>query len=92
MLCHKIINFGNTIMAGGALNAVDDRSETAVKQNDSVFWHYTQTLKGGDYQGDPELVMTLVSNAWDGVMWLKSMGMDRYIEIQQNALDAYYGK
>ena len=23
---------------------------------------------------------------------LKSMGMDRYIEIQQNALDAYYGK
>ena len=67
---------GNTIMAGGALNAVDDRSETAIKQNDSVFWHYTQTLKGGDYQGDPELVMTLVSNAWDGVQWLKSMGME----------------
>ena len=67
---------GNTILAGGALNAVDDRSETAIKQNDSVYWHYTQTIKGGDYQGDPELVMTLVSNAWDGVQWLKSMGME----------------
>ncbi|MCI6040329.1 MAG: FAD-dependent oxidoreductase, partial [Clostridiales bacterium] len=30
---------GNTILAGGALNAVDDRSETAIKQNDSVEWH-----------------------------------------------------
>lgn len=67
---------GNTILAGGALNAVDDRSETAVKQNDSVYWHYYQTLNGGDWQSDPELVMTLVSNAWDGVQWLKDMGME----------------
>lgn len=67
---------GNTILAGGALNAVDDRSEVAKNQNDSVYWHYYQTLKGGDWQGDPELVMTLVSNAWDGVEWVKSMGME----------------
>ena len=67
---------GNTILAGGAVNAVNDRSEFAIKQNDSVFWHYTQTLKGGDYQGDPELVMTLVSNAWDAIEWTKSLGME----------------
>lgn len=67
---------GNTILAGGALNAVDDRSETAIKQNDSVEWHYEQTLSGGDYQGDPVLVHTLVSNAWDGVEWLKELGME----------------
>ncbi len=66
---------GNTIMAGGALNAVDDRSETAIANNDSVQWHYEQTIKGGDNQGDPELVQTLVANAWDGVEWLKGMGM-----------------
>ena len=67
---------GNTILAGGAVNAVNDRSEFAIKQNDSVFWHYTQTLKGGDYQGDPELVMTLVSNAYDAIQWTKELGME----------------
>ena len=67
---------GNSILAGGALNAVDDRSEMAVKQNDSVEWHYTQTYEGGDRQGYPELVHTLVSNVWDGVEWLKGMGME----------------
>ena len=67
---------GNTILAGGAVNAVNDRSEFAIKQNDSVYWHYTQTLKGGDYQGNPELVMTLVSNAYDAIEWTKSLGME----------------
>ena len=67
---------GNTILAGGALNAVDDRSETAIANNDSVEWHYEQTLSGVDYQGDPELVHTLVANAWDGVEWLKGLGME----------------
>ena len=67
---------GNTILAGGALNAVNDRSEQAIAYNDSVEWHYTQTLSGGDYQGDPLLVHTLVSNAWDGVQWLMDLGME----------------
>ncbi len=67
---------GNTIMAGGALNAVDDGSETALANNDSVDFHYEQTFKGGDEQGDPELVRILVENAWDGVEWLKSLGME----------------
>ena len=67
---------GNTILAGGAVNAVEDRSEFAIKQNDSVYWHYTQTLSGGDYQGDPELVMTLVENAYAGIQWTKSLGME----------------
>ena len=67
---------GNTILAGGALNAVDDRSETAIAHNDSVEWHYTQTLQGGDFEGDPLLVHTLVRNAWSGVEWLKGLGME----------------
>ena len=67
---------GNTILAGGALNAVNDRSEQAIAYNDSVEWHYTQTLSGGDYQGDPLLVHTLVSNAWNGVQWLMDLGME----------------
>ena len=67
---------GNTIMAGGALNAVDEGSETALANEDSVELHYTQTYEGGDKQGDPELVHVLVDNAWDGVEWLKSLGME----------------
>lgn len=67
---------GNTALAGGALNAVDDGSETALARNDSVDFHYQQTYEGGDKQGDPELVRTLVENAWDGVLWLKSLGME----------------
>lgn len=67
---------GNTILAGGAVNAVEDRSEFAIKQNDSVYWHFTQTLSGGDYQGDPELVWTLVSNAYDAIQWTKELGME----------------
>ena len=67
---------GNTIMAGGALNAVDEGSETALANDDSVELHYTQTYEGGDKQGDPELVRVLVDNAWDGVEWLKGLGME----------------
>lgn len=69
---------GNTILSGGALNAVDDGSETALKNNDSVELHYTQTYEGGDEQGVPELVHTLTDNAWDGVEWLMSLGMEFY--------------
>lgn len=67
---------GNTALAGGALNAVDDGSETALERDDSVEFHYKQTYEGGDEQGDPEMVRTLVENAWDGVEWLKSLGME----------------
>lgn len=66
---------GNTILAGGAMNAVDDGSETALANNDSVELHYTQTYEGGDKMGDPALVRTMVENAWSAVEWLKGMGM-----------------
>ncbi|MDF2843815.1 MAG: flavocytochrome c [Herbinix sp.] len=69
---------GNTILSGGALNAVDEGSETALANNDSVENHYNQTFNGGDEQGNPVLVHTLVDNAWSGVEWLKSLGMEFY--------------
>ncbi|MBC6719635.1 flavocytochrome c [Treponema sp. Marseille-Q4130] len=67
---------GDTIMAGGALNAVDEGSETAKANKDSVALHYKQTYEGGDKQGDPALIHVLTDNAWKGVEWLKSMGME----------------
>ena len=77
IVIEKTINMGgNTTLAGGAFNAVDDGSETALARNDSVDLYYEQTFHGGDQQGDPELVRTLVENAWDGVLWLKELGME----------------
>ncbi len=67
---------GNTALAGGALNAVDEGSDIAIAHDDSVDFHYEQTFNGGDKQGDPELVRILVEQAWDGVEWLKGMGME----------------
>ncbi|MDF2802451.1 MAG: flavocytochrome c [Anaerocolumna sp.] len=69
---------GNTILSGGALNAVDEGSETAIENKDSVENHYNQTFNGGDQAGDPVLVHTLIDNAWSGVEWLKSLGMEFY--------------
>ena len=67
---------GNTTLAGGALNAVDEGSDIAIANNDSVELHYTQTYEGGNKAGKPEMVRILVENAWAGVEWLKSMGME----------------
>ncbi len=42
---------------------------------DSVNWHILQTWRGGDFEGSLELVKTLCQNVWDGVDWLKTLGM-----------------
>ena len=67
---------GNTILSGGAMNAVDDGSEVAAEHEDSVALHIQQTYEGGDEQGDLELVTILCEQAWDGVEWLKDLGME----------------
>jgi urocanate reductase len=66
---------GNTILSGGALNAVDPVRQTAQGIEDSVEKHYTQTYEGGDKQGNPVLIQTLVENAYAGVQWLEELGM-----------------
>lgn len=66
---------GNTVLSGGAFNAVEDGSEMAASTNDSVDKHYTQTFEGGDKEAKPELVKILVENAWSAVEWLKDLGM-----------------
>jgi fumarate reductase flavoprotein subunit len=43
---------------------------------DSVNWHFLQTWRGGDYEGNLELVKTLCQNVWGGIDWLKSLGME----------------
>ncbi|SHJ18174.1 fumarate reductase flavoprotein subunit/urocanate reductase [Clostridium amylolyticum] len=66
---------GNTIISGAAYNAVDPKRQAKAGVEDSVDKHYTQTYEGGDKVAKPEMVRTFVENAYPGIEWLESMGM-----------------
>ncbi|WP_315118365.1 FAD-dependent oxidoreductase [uncultured Clostridium sp.] len=66
---------GNTILSGGAYNAVDPKRQKVQGIEDSVDKHYTQTFEGGDKLGKPELIKVLVENAYPSIEWLEKLGM-----------------
>lgn len=66
---------GNTIISGAAFNAVDPKRQGKAGIEDSVEKHYTQTYEGGDKLAKPEMVRTLVENAYPAIEWLESLGM-----------------
>ncbi|AFL98779.1 flavocytochrome c [Desulfitobacterium dehalogenans ATCC 51507] len=66
---------GNTLISGAAYNAVDPKRQGAAGIEDSIEKHYTHTYEGGDKLGKPELVRTLVENAYPTLEWLESLGM-----------------
>ncbi|SNS59760.1 fumarate reductase flavoprotein subunit [Anaerovirgula multivorans] len=66
---------GNTILSGGAFNAVDPGRQSKQGIEDSIDKHYIQTYEGGDKLGNPELIRTFVENAYPAVEWLESLGM-----------------
>ena len=66
---------GNTLITGGAFNAVDPVEQQKKGIEDSPAKHAAQTLKAGDYRGDPELVKTLAENAPKTLQWLKDQGV-----------------
>ena len=72
---------GNTIRSGGAYNAVDPERQGPQGIEDSIEWHYYQTLKGGDYKGDPGLVAILVERALEGIHWLESLGIEFRLNV-----------
>ena len=67
---------GNTLICGSGYNAVDPRRQGAMNIDDSVELFIDQTLKGGDNEGDPELVRVMCENALDGLEFLESYGME----------------
>lgn len=66
---------GNTILSGGAYNAVDPKRQEAQGIKDSVEKHITQTYEGGDKLGKPELIKVLAENAYPAIQWLEELGM-----------------
>ncbi len=67
---------GNTMISGSAYNAADSSRQVPQGIEDSTDLHYEQTFNGGDRLGTPELVRTLVDNAYPTIQWLESMGME----------------
>ena len=67
---------GNTIRSGGAYNAVDPERQGPQGIEDSIEWHYYQTLKGGDYRRDPALVAILVERAPRGNPLARVLGIE----------------
>ncbi|WP_026477720.1 flavocytochrome c [Alkaliphilus transvaalensis] len=67
---------GNTLRATGGLNAAGTSSQAALGIEDSPESHYEDTMKGGYYKNDPELVNILAENAADAVEWLIGLGAD----------------
>lgn len=67
---------GNTILAGGAYNAVNPEKQKAQGIEDSIEKHYQQTYEGGHEVANPDLVKVLTENALDGVKWLEGYGLE----------------
>ena len=74
---------GHTIISGGSVNAPDPERQGKVGIKDSPDLFYEQTLKAGDYRGEPGVVRVLADNATDMLKWFESLGLkwdDRVFE------------
>jgi len=58
----------NTVMAEGGIQA-------ATQEVDSPYYHYLDTLGGGHFTNDPELLSTLVTDAPLIIQWLEDLGV-----------------
>ena len=67
---------GNSVIASGALNAVDPARQQKQGIEDSIDLHFKQTIEGGDFRGDPEKVRFMVEHGLEGLQWLEKLGVE----------------
>ena len=67
---------GNTVRAAGGLNACCTPLQKAKGTKDSTEIMFADTMKGGHWKNNPELVRTLVNNSGAAVDWLLALGGD----------------
>ncbi|MBC2425433.1 flavocytochrome c, partial [Clostridium beijerinckii] len=67
---------GNTLRATGGINAAGTKFQKGKNIKDSVEKFYEDTMKGGYYKNNPELVRVLTSEAANAVEWLADLGAD----------------
>lgn len=67
---------GNTNRAAGGLNAAETQPQAKAGIKDSIESHYKDTMKGGKYLNNPDLVHALVDNASGSVDFINGLGGD----------------
>ena len=67
---------GNTNRAAGGLNAAESQPQAKAGIKDSKESHYNDTMKGGKYLNNPDLVHTLTDHAAESVDFINSLGGD----------------
>ncbi|MDQ7778517.1 MAG: FAD-binding protein [Planctomycetota bacterium] len=72
----------NTIMAEGGIQA-------AVQEGDSPYYHYLDTIGGGHFTNDPDLLEALVHDAPLSIHWLEELGM-MFNKLPDGRLDSYH--
>lgn len=72
---------GNTLRAGGAMNAVNEEKQKKQGIEDSVELHFQHTFEGGHKVANEALVRVLTSKAPDTVKWLEGLGVKFKPEI-----------
>ncbi|HPC47023.1 MAG TPA: FAD-dependent oxidoreductase, partial [Deltaproteobacteria bacterium] len=68
---------GNSVINGGEYNSWDDKYHLREKLklgDDSVALHTNDTIKGGDFYGNPELVQILTEGATPALNWMIDEG------------------
>lgn len=67
---------GNTIRAGGTLNAVDPVRQARIGVEDSVDKFYQNIMDAGDQKSDPALARILAEQAMEARQWLEDHGTE----------------
>lgn len=80
---------GNTLVCGGIYNCPDPELQEPEGIEDSPEFFATQTWEAGDKVANKELVDTMCSNAYDGLVWLKELGVPFENFITQGAGSLY---
>lgn len=80
---------GNTLVCGGIYNCPDPALQKPEGIEDSPEFYAKQTWEGGDKVANKALVDVLCYNAYDGLQWLKSLGLKFSDKITQGAGSLY---
>lgn len=63
---------GNSLISGAEMNVADSWVQHKVGIiDDTAYLHYEDTMKGGDFKGDPAVVRVMTDNALEAAEWLR---------------------
>jgi len=80
---------GNTLVCGGIYNCPDPALQKPEGIEDSPEFYAKQTWEGGDKIANKALVDVLCYNAYDGLQWIKGLGLKFSDKITQGAGSLY---